>query len=164
MNAFFLCLQGIYPEVAIDVDVPSGEDDVIKKLTSDDARDGGASLAELIAPSPIRSDASGQIDPFVTYWIASTAPLVGECRHKRSSPIPKQKCALTSLDQVMIQIELPSYREPCSPLDLVAIEIIFERLFEAFQHISQDAGTGTSADADIQPQKKTRHVTEPPQK
>jgi hypothetical protein len=40
MNPFFLCLQGIYPEVAIDVDVSSGEDDVTKKSTGDDAGDG----------------------------------------------------------------------------------------------------------------------------
>jgi hypothetical protein len=41
----------------------------------------------------------------------------------------------------MTQIELPPYRGPRSPLDLVAIEIIFGRLSEAFRHASQAAGT-----------------------
>jgi hypothetical protein len=37
----------------------------------------------------------------------------------------------------MTQIELPSYREPLSHLNLIAVEITFERLFEAFRHASQ---------------------------
>jgi hypothetical protein len=52
--------------------------------------------------------------------------------HKRPPPAPKRKHALSSTDQVMTQIELPSYHGPRSPLDLVAIEIIFGHLFEAF--------------------------------
>jgi hypothetical protein len=56
----------------------------------------------------------------------------------------------------MNQIEFPPYHEPRSPLDLVAVEIIFGRLFEAFQRVSQDAGTDTSAHDNIPPQKKLR--------
>jgi hypothetical protein len=54
----------------------------------------------------------------------------------------------------MTQIKLPPYRGPHSPLDLVAIEIIFVRLFEVFQHTTQATGTATSVGDDIQPQKK----------
>jgi hypothetical protein len=57
----------------------------------------------------------------------------------------------------MIQIELPPYRGPRSPLDLVVVEIIFGRLFEDFRHISQATGTGTSTGGVIQPQKKMCH-------
>jgi hypothetical protein len=57
----------------------------------------------------------------------------------------------------MIQIELPPYCGPHSPLDLVVVEIIFGHLFEAFQRISQDAGTGTSVGIDTPPQKKMCH-------
>jgi hypothetical protein len=39
---------------------------------------------------------------------------------------------MSSADQVMTQIELPPYREPRRPLDLVTIEIIFGCLFETF--------------------------------
>jgi hypothetical protein len=56
----------------------------------------------------------------------------------------------------MTQIELPSYHGPQSPLDLVAIEIIFGRLFKAFRHASQTAGAGTSVGGAAQPVKKTR--------
>jgi hypothetical protein len=48
----------------------------------------------------------------------------------------------------MTHIELPPYCEPQSPLNLVAIEIIFGHLFEAFQHTSQAISTGTSAGVD----------------
>jgi hypothetical protein len=57
----------------------------------------------------------------------------------------------------MTQIELPPYRRPRSPLDLVTIEIIFWRLFEAFQRTSQAAGTESSAGGDTQPLKKKKH-------
>jgi hypothetical protein len=109
---------------------------VTKKSTSDDAGDWGASSAEPITPSPIRSDAPRQTDPSVTDRVASIAPLVGGRRHKCPPPVPKQKRALTSSDQVMTQIKLPPYRRPRSLLDLVAIEIIFGCLFEVFQCIS----------------------------
>jgi hypothetical protein len=56
----------------------------------------------------------------------------------------------------MTQIELPPYREPRSPLDLVVVEIIFGRLLEAFRHTSQAASTRTSAEDDTQAPKKTR--------
>jgi hypothetical protein len=59
------------------------------------------------------------------------------------------------VDQVMTQIELPPYRRPQRPLDLVTIEIIFGRLFEVFRRASQAAGNETSADDDTQPPKRT---------
>jgi hypothetical protein len=114
------------------MDVSSDKDDVTKKSTGNDAGDGGVSSVELIAPSQIRSNASGQTDRSITDRVASTAPPVGEHRNKCPPPVLKQKCALTSSGQVMTQIELPPYGRPCSPLELVAIEIIFGRLFEAF--------------------------------
>jgi hypothetical protein len=97
MNPFFLHLQDVYPEVAIDVDVPSGEDDVIKKSIGDDAGDGGGgSLAEPIAPNSIRSDALRQTNPSITDWVASPTPPVGRRRHTRLPPVPKWEHALTS--------------------------------------------------------------------
>jgi hypothetical protein len=46
---------------------------------------------------------------------------------------------------VISQVELPLYRRPRSPLDLVAIEIIFGRMFEAFRQISQAAIAGAAS-------------------
>jgi hypothetical protein len=54
----------------------------------------------------------------------------------------------------MTQIELPPYRRPRSPLDLIIVEIIFGHLFETYRCISQATGTGTSTGDDIQPRKK----------
>jgi hypothetical protein len=68
----------------------------------------------------------------------------------------KRKQTLPSSDQVMTQIELPPYRGPRSPLNLVIVDIIFGHLFEAFRRLSQVAGTGASVAADTPPQKKMR--------
>jgi hypothetical protein len=54
----------------------------------------------------------------------------------------------------MTQIELPPYCGPRSPLDLVAIKIIFGHLFEAFGHTSQAIDTGTSTGDDTRPLKR----------
>jgi hypothetical protein len=59
----------------------------------------------------------------------------------------------------MAHIELPPYHGPRSLLDLVAIEIVFGCLFEAFQHTSQAISTGTSAGADTQLAKKARALS-----
>jgi hypothetical protein len=56
----------------------------------------------------------------------------------------------------MTQVELLLYRGPRMPLDLVNIEIIFGRIFEAFQHISQIATAGAAANDGDRPQKKPR--------
>jgi hypothetical protein len=56
----------------------------------------------------------------------------------------------------MTQMELPPYHGPKSPLDLVAIEIIFGRLFEAFRHTSQAVGAESSIGGDTPPLKKKR--------
>jgi hypothetical protein len=47
------------------VEVSSGEDDVTKKLASDDAGDGGASSVEPVAPIPISSNVSEQANHYV---------------------------------------------------------------------------------------------------
>jgi hypothetical protein len=163
MTSLGLQIQDLYPRVSIDVEVSSGDDDVPKldalataqkKSVGDNAEDGGASSAKLIAPNPISSNAPGQTDPSVADWTASTNPSVGRHRCKCPPPIPKRKQALSLADQVMTQIELSPYRGPRSPLDLIDAEIIFGHLFEAFQRISQAIDTGTSAGNDIQPQKK----------
>jgi hypothetical protein len=132
----------------------SGEDDVMKKSAGDDGRDEGAFSAESIAPNPIRSNMLGQTDPSIADRANSTDLPIGGRRRKRPTPVPKRKQALSSTDQVMTQIELPPYRGPRSPLDLIVVKIIFGRLFEAFRCISQATSTGTLAGDDIQPWKK----------
>jgi hypothetical protein len=57
----------------------------------------------------------------------------------------------------MTQIEFSPYHGPRSPLDVVAIEIAFRRIFEVFRHITHaDDAAGIVADGDDKPQKKPR--------
>jgi hypothetical protein len=42
----------------------------------------------------------------------------------------------------MIHVELPPYRGLYSPLDLVVVEIVFGRMFEAFRRASQARHAG----------------------
>jgi hypothetical protein len=44
----------------------------------------------------------------------------------------KQSNLVPHADQVMTQVELPPFRGPCSPLDLVVVEIVFGCIFKAF--------------------------------
>jgi hypothetical protein len=80
------------------VEVSNGEDDVTKKSAGDDTEDVGASSAEPIAPSLIRSDALGQTDPSIADQAASTTPPMGGRRHKCPPPVSKQKQAFPSVD------------------------------------------------------------------
>jgi hypothetical protein len=100
-----------------------------KKSAGDNVEDGGVSSAEPITPNPISFDASGQSDPFTTARVAAPILPTGKHGHKCPLSAPKHN---RPLDQVMTQIEIPSDRGPHSPLDLVAIEIIFGCIFEVF--------------------------------
>jgi hypothetical protein len=126
------------------VEVSSDEDEVTKKSVGNDVGDGGASLAEPIVPIPISSNVSEQADPSIADRVALTDPPASVHRCKRPSLVPKRKQSSSSADQVMTYIELPPHCGPQSPQDLVAIDIIFGRLFEASQHTSRAAGTSTS--------------------
>jgi hypothetical protein len=141
INLLCLQTQGLYLEARVDVEVSSGEDDVPKTnalidkkkaSAGDDAKDGGVSSAEPITPYPISSDALEQAEPSVADRPAPVIPPTGRHGRKRPPPIIKRKQPLPSADQVMTKIELPPYRRPHSSLDLVIVEIIFGRLFEAF--------------------------------
>jgi hypothetical protein len=145
--------------------VLSGDDDALKIDASiakpkapdgDDAEGEGTSSVEPITPNPISPNVSVQTEPSIAGRAASGAPSTGGHKRKRPPIIPMCNPPKTSVDQVMTEIELPPYREPKSPLDLVAIEIIFWCLFEAFQRTSQVAGTGSSASGDTQPPKKKK--------
>jgi hypothetical protein len=59
-----------------------------KESGGDDGVDGGASSAELIAPNPISSSASGQSDPSITAWGATLVLLTSKrgCKHPLLAP------------------------------------------------------------------------------
>jgi hypothetical protein len=123
----------------------------------DDARVQGAPSAEATASNLIESGMVEQVCPSVADQFTTTSPL-GSCqlKRKRLVLISKHKQHVSS-DQVTT--ELLPHDVPQSCLGLVAVKLIFRRLFEALQHPSQAAKTDTSAGADTQPAKRLR---EPP--
>jgi hypothetical protein len=121
--------------------VLSGDHDALKIDAStanlqapngNDAEGEGASSVELIAHGLISSNASVQTDPSAADRAVPGAPSTSGHKRKRPPTIPNHRQTKTSTVQVMTRIELPPYHGPKSPLDLVAIEIIFWHPFEAF--------------------------------
>jgi hypothetical protein len=116
MIVYYLQTQGLYPNVHIDVEVSSGEDNVPKTDASvdkrkvpdgDDAEDGGASSAKPITPNPIRFDAPEQADPSIIDRAASIVPPASGRARKRPATTIRRNQPLPSANQVMSQIELP---------------------------------------------------------
>jgi hypothetical protein len=138
----------------------------------DDAEGNGVPLAETLAPNLIGSSSAGETHPSAADKAVPTALSGGNQKKKCVVLGTKRKHNKAADDQVIIEllaysrprlgtkrkhnkaaddqviIELPPYRGPQSPLDIVAVEHLFERLFEAFRHISQAARTDAPAGDD----------------
>jgi hypothetical protein len=97
--------------------------------TSDDAGGNEALSVEKLAPNPTSSSLAGESNPSAVDQTTTTAPPGGGQKKKRVVLGTKRKKDKTPADQVIT--ELPPYRGPRSPLDLVVVEHIFGRLFEA---------------------------------
>jgi hypothetical protein len=83
-------------------------------------------------------------------------PPSGRHGQKRLHATTRRSNSVPLADQVMTQVELPPYCRPRSPLDSIAIEIIFGRIFKAFQRISQAAATSVASTDDNKPLKRFR--------
>jgi hypothetical protein len=124
-----------------------------KMSAGDDTGDEGATSIKPTAPGPIRSgmlvkSKHSAIDQVLI--VPPSSRCGRKCLHsgtRRSNPVPP-------VDQVMIQVELPPYGGPHSPLESVALEVIFGRIFEAFQQISQAAATSDASADDNKPLKR----------
>jgi hypothetical protein len=127
-----------------------------KESVGDGAGGKGASSAESITPNPISFDVVGQTHPWAADCVDTTVASGSGNKRKHAVLAAKRKPSKTSANQVMTQIEIPLYCGPRSPLDLVAVEIIFGRLFVAFWHTSQATETGASTGDGAQPSKRTR--------
>jgi hypothetical protein len=107
----------------------------LKVLAVDDAGNMGAILAEALIPGPIEASAPGNHRSRTADQVPIVPP-TGGCDRKCLHIAARWSDLVPLVDQVMTQVELPPYRGPHNPLDLIAIEIIFGRMFEAFQRIS----------------------------
>jgi hypothetical protein len=70
--------------------------------------------------------------PSTADWVLVVPPS-GKRGRKCPPPATKQSKPVPLVVQVMTQVELPPHRGPHSLMDSIAIEIIFGRIFEAFQ-------------------------------
>jgi hypothetical protein len=124
-----------------------------KQTAGDDVEGHGIPLIESITSNPIGSNMVALVRPPAADQPISAAPLSGGQKRKRIMLASKRKTT-TSSDQVIT--ELPSYHGSRNQLNLIAVNLAFGRLFEAFQHISQAIRTDATAGADTQPAKKPR--------
>jgi hypothetical protein len=134
--------------------MPDTPADRKKASAGDDAGDKGASSVEPSAPNPTSSSMWKQAYSFIAGRVPPVVPSAGGRGRKRPPPATRWNKPIPQTNQVMTHIELPPYHRPHSPLDLVVIKIIFGRIFEAFQHISQAATTSATADDNGRPPKK----------
>jgi hypothetical protein len=124
-----------------------------KQTHGDDVEGHGIPLIEPITFNPIGSNMAALVRPPVADQPVSAAPLSGGQKRKRIMLASKRKTT-TSSDQVIT--ELPFYHGSRNRLNLVSVNLIFGRMFEAFQYISQAIRTDATAGADTQPAKKPR--------
>jgi hypothetical protein len=111
--------------------VLSDEDNVgPNKPIGDDAGGNRAPSAETLAPNSIGSSSAGETYPSAADQAVPIAPSGGGQKKKRVVLGTKRKHDKVADDQMII--ELPPYRGPQSPLDIVVAEHIFGHLFEAF--------------------------------
>jgi hypothetical protein len=126
----WLVTQDLYPDQEIDVAM-SNEDNVgPNEPIGDDVGGNRALSAETLAPNLIGSSSAGETHPSVADQAIPTAPSADGQKKKRVVLGTKHKHNKVADDQVII--ELPPYRGPQSPHDIVVVEHLFGSLFEAF--------------------------------
>jgi hypothetical protein len=144
--------QDLYPPHQVDADLPDSTGEDWNHTAGNDVEGPGIPLIEPITSNPIGSNMAALVCPPTTDQPVSAAPSSGGQKWKRIRLASKHKIT-TSSNQVII--ELPSYHWSHNRSNLVSVNLIFGRLFEAFQHISQAIEIDATAGADTQPAKKT---------
>jgi hypothetical protein len=112
----------------------SDEDNVEpNEPVGDDAEGNRAPSAETLTPNLIGSSSAGEIRPSAVDQVVPTAPSGGGQKKKCVVLGTKRKHNKVAGDHVII--ELPPYRGPRSPLDIVAVEHLFGvslKLFDTY--------------------------------
>jgi hypothetical protein len=137
--------QDLYLPHQVDADLSDSTGEYQKQTTGDDVEGHGIPLIEPITSNPIGSNMAALVCPPAADQPVSAAPLSGGQKQKHIMLASKRKTT-----------ELPSCHGSHNRLNLVAVNLTFGRLFEAFQHISQAIRTDATAGADTQRTKKPR--------
>jgi hypothetical protein len=145
--------QDIYPPHQVDANLSESTGEDRKQTAGDDVEGPTIPLIEPITSNPIGSNMAALVRSPAADQPVSAALLSGSQKRKCIRLASKRKIT-TSSDQVIT--ELPSSHGSHNRLNLVSVNLAFERLFEDFHHISQAIRTDATAGADTQPAKKTR--------
>jgi hypothetical protein len=146
--------QDLYPARPIDVEVSDSTQDGQDDPTGNDDGGQGAPSPEPIVPHLIGSDTTTQVCASTAYQPTTDAPLASDPSKKKRLVLASKRKQPASSDQVTT--ELFPHRVPRYSLGLVAVKLVFRRLFEVLQRPTQAAKIDTSAGADIQPAKWLR--------
>jgi hypothetical protein len=145
--------HNLYPPHQVDADLSDSTGENRNQTAGNDVEGPGIPLIKPIISNPIGSNMAAPVCPPAADQPVSAAPSSGGQTQKRIRLASKCKIT-TSSDQVIT--ELPSYHWSRNRSNLVSVNLVFGRLFEAFQHISQAIRTDATTGADTQPAKKTR--------
>jgi hypothetical protein len=145
--------QDLYPPHQVDADLSDSTGEDRRQTADDDVEGPGIPLIEPISSKPIGPNMAASVRPPSADQPVSAAPLSGGQKRKCVRLVSKRKTTISS-DQVIT--EPPSYHGSHNRLNLVLVNLAFERLFEAFQHVSQAIRTDATAGVDTQSAKKTR--------
>jgi hypothetical protein len=138
--------QDLYPDRPVDAEVSDSNHDGQDDPIGNDDGGQGAPLAEPIVPHLIRSSTAVQVRPFAANQLTITAPLGSGPPKKKHLVLTSKRKQSTPSDQVTTEL-FPHHAPHCS-LGLVAVKLVFWRLFEALQHLTQAAMINTSAGVD----------------
>jgi hypothetical protein len=144
--------QDLYPARSVDAEVSDSYHDGQDDPTNNDDGGQGAPLAEPIVPNLIGSDMTVQVHPSTVDQLTTAAPLGSGPPKKKCLVLASKRKQLAPSDQVTTEL-FPHHAPRCS-LGLVAVKLVFRRLFEALQHLTQAAKINTSAGANTQPAKR----------
>jgi hypothetical protein len=127
LHTFFLAIytflwlvtQDLYPDQEIDVALSDEDNAGPNEFVGDDVGGNRAPSAETLAPNLFVSSSSGETHPSAADQAVPTAPSGGGQKKKRIVLGTKRKHNKVTDDQVII--ELPPYRRPQSPVDIVTV-------------------------------------------
>jgi hypothetical protein len=103
---------------------------------ADDASGVGITFVKATIPGMSKAIAPGSSKPLAADRVL-IVPASSTSNRKYMHLVVKWCDPGPRVNQVMIQVELSPYHGPHSSLDLVASEIVFGRMFEAFHRVSR---------------------------